>query len=779
LQAGGIVGALGFLSACGSGDAATDDGAARASTADAGVADTSGDDDGSNAPLVVGCSSFSRRFSPFFAVTASYRDAQALTQLSLYPLTRLGEIVYKGIEGETFGYNGAEYTYTGPANIEVTQNPDGSVDYDITLRDDLTFSDGEKLSIDDLIFSIYVRCDPAYDGSSELCSMPIEGMQEYRDGMDTFNNLIAAAGRSNTDFGLWTEGQQQAYWVAADDAALALAQEIVDRCGHDGLVEEDDVVASAARWGYELDSDATLDDFAAALMEAHENNVAAAIVAESAGSSIEDLFPTYSEYQMAVQTGRSASSIKGIQKTGEYSLRIHATRVDVDLIRQLRMEIAPMHYYGSAKLYDYDGDQFGFSKGDLSRVRSKSSKPMGAGPYKFAKYKSGVIRYKANELYYKGEPKVKSLRLREVRDADKLDGVARGSIDVTNPPYSKGVTQAIANYNGGYSVGDVITTSAFGDTGYAYIGINARNVCVGSDPGSEASKNLRRALATMLAAYRSAAIGSYYGDAAKVINFPANEVSWAAPHAGDPDYRVAYSVDVNGYDIYATNMDSEARYVAAKEAALRFFKAAGYTLADGVLIAAPEGAKLSYEVMVPATGSGDHPLLQLFSEAKNAFEEIGLTLVVNDLLDVAAVRAKLDAVQGEIWCATWGAAKGPSMAQTYFSDVANKDASGAKHNPDGGPAQGDANFEYCIADIELDALVEEASNSTDQEYRRMLYKACLEIIDDWACEIPVYQRQNATIFSTERVDVGTIAPDITSCYGWTSEIESIRMRSHA
>jgi peptide/nickel transport system substrate-binding protein len=61
----------------------------------------------------------------------------------------------------------------------------------------------------------------------------------------------------------------------------------------------------------------------------------------------------------------------------------------------------------------------------------------------------------------------------------------------------------------------------------------------------------------------------------------------------------------------------------------------------------------------------------------------------------------------------------------------------------------------------------------------MLYKACLEIIDDWACEIPVYQRQNATIFSTERVDVGTIAPDITSCYGWTSEIESIRMRSHA
>jgi peptide/nickel transport system substrate-binding protein len=53
-----------------------------------------------------------------------------------------------------------------------------------------------------------------------------------------------------------------------------------------------------------------------------------------------------------------------------------------------------------------------------------------------------------------------------------------------------------------------------------------------------------------------------------------------------------------------------------------------------------------------------------------------------------------------------------------------------------------------------------------------MYKACLDIIIDWACEIPVYQRQNAIIFSADRVDLDTVTPDITTFYGWMREIEN-------
>lgn len=45
----------------------------------------------------------------------------------------------KGIEGETRSYNGTDYTYNGPADMEVTENEDGTVYYDFTLRDDRSF----------------------------------------------------------------------------------------------------------------------------------------------------------------------------------------------------------------------------------------------------------------------------------------------------------------------------------------------------------------------------------------------------------------------------------------------------------------------------------------------------------------------------------------------------------------------------------------------------------------------------------------------------------------
>lgn len=37
------------------------------------------------------------------------------------------------------------------ADIVITENDDGSVTYDVTMRDDIVFSDGETANIDDVI----------------------------------------------------------------------------------------------------------------------------------------------------------------------------------------------------------------------------------------------------------------------------------------------------------------------------------------------------------------------------------------------------------------------------------------------------------------------------------------------------------------------------------------------------------------------------------------------------------------------------------------------------
>ena len=91
-------------------------------------------------------------------------EVVSLTQLGLLTIDRVGNPVLNGIEGETREYNGTDYTYYGPADIVVTENEDGSVYYDVTMRDDIVFSDGEPATIDDVIFGIYVYLDPTYGG---------------------------------------------------------------------------------------------------------------------------------------------------------------------------------------------------------------------------------------------------------------------------------------------------------------------------------------------------------------------------------------------------------------------------------------------------------------------------------------------------------------------------------------------------------------------------------------------------------------------------------------
>ena len=185
-------------------------------------------------PLVVGYSPFSSKFSPFFAETAYDVDVYEMTAVPLLNGDRTGAIIMKGIEGETVEYNGTAYTYTGIADATITENADGTVFYDFVLRDDVTFSDGEPLTVDDVIFSIYVYCDPAYDGSSTLFAQPIEGMEAYRSGMSIKWNLIFNDGPekslAGSAEGYYTAEEAAAFWEAFGRAGEAFAQEIVDYC---------------------------------------------------------------------------------------------------------------------------------------------------------------------------------------------------------------------------------------------------------------------------------------------------------------------------------------------------------------------------------------------------------------------------------------------------------------------------------------------------------------------------------------------------------------------
>lgn len=719
--------------------------------------------------LVVGYSPFSEKFSPFFAKTAYDQDAYTMTQVGLIGNDRAGNLILKGIEGETVDYNGKDYFYDGIADTDIVQNDDGTVDYNIKIRDDIVFSDGTPMTIDDVIFNMYVLSDPTYDGSSTFYAVPIEGMAEYRAGMELLSNMIVAAGPDNTDFTYWTEDEQKAYWDAFWAAGEVFAQEIADYCKNYGATN---VSEGAALWGFEgLAADATAADFFKAIVDKYGYDVSdSGINAETAGSAITDLINAQlgdkaDAYAKGISTGESAANIAGIKKTGDYSMTVHCTKFEATAIYQLGVSVAPMHYYGDASLYDYDNNSFGFPKGDLSLIRSKTTHPMGAGPYVFEQYENGVITYHANELYYKGTPKTQYLLFQEGSDGDKLAGVVSGQFDVTDPSFSQSTVDSIKEYNGGELTGSVITTDTVDNLGYGYIGICAATVNVGGDKASDASKDLRKAFATLFSVYRDTVINSYYGERASVIQYPISNTSWAAPRPADEGYEIAYSKSVEGNPLYTEDMSEEQKYDAALAAAVGYLKAAGFTYdeAAGKFTAAPDGASLVYEVMIPADGIGDHPAYGILTNAKEALAKIGITLEITDLTNSSDLWTALESGNCQMWAAAWGATIDPDMYQVYHSS-----------NIYGLPGSTESNH-YSIQDAKLDELIMAARESADQSYRKATYKQCLDIILDWGVEIPTYQRQNAVIFSTERVNMETMTPDITTFYGWFSEIENIEV----
>ena len=740
---------LSMLAGCGSSaSSAASSEAASTATAEATTSTTS---DGT---LVLAETGFEGKFSPFFAASAADQDVIDLTQLGLLGADRKGEMILNGIEGETREYNGTDYTYYGTSDCVVTENDDGTVTYDIKLRDDLKFSDGEPVTIDDVIFSMYVFLDPTYDGSVTMYSTPIVGLEEYRSSMTTLSKLIAEAGEDNTDNTYFTADQQKAFWDAVNEGGVAFAQEIVDYMMANGAT---DVTSAAAGWGFELPDGATAKDFFLAIGAQYDWNFSA-MEAETAGSALSDLIPeeVYAYSTTGVTTGEDVPNVAGIVKTGDYSMTLTTSELSTTMIYQLQMPIAPLHYYGDTALYDYDNNSFGFPKGDLSSVRSKTSAPLGGGMFTFNKYSDGVVYLDANPDYFDGAPKIAHINMKETQEADKITGVQAGTIDISDPSYSLEVADQIADINGTEGEdGPVITTRLKDYRGYGYIALSAAKVNVGGDPASEASKDLRKAIMTVIAAYRDEGIDSYYGDTASVINYPISNTSWAAPSVTDDGYQIAYSTDVDGNEIYTSDMKSEDKYAAALQAALGYFEAAGYTVANGQVTAAPAGAKMEYQVNIGADGNGDHPSFQTLTNAAAALKTIGFTLTVNDMANTSDLFASYQSGAAEGWVAAWQSTNDPDMYQLYHSS-------------------GSTNY-YAINDADLDELIMAARQTTDQEARKAMYKEAMEIILDWGVELPVYQRSEATIFSTERVNIDTIAKDQTPYWTYKSELNDTEL----
>lgn len=733
-------------------------------------------------PLVVGYNGFSEKFSPFFYETSYDADVVRMTQVNLLTSDRTGEIVYDSINGETIPYNGSNYTYEGISDIEVNYDEESDItSYTIKLRDDVLFSDGEELTIDDLIFTYYVLADPSYDGNQTFFSTPIIGLINYRKNNTEAENTNISTEEIEKE--LSEPGESTITGINESIIAPTLTDElewvkgVYEDEAYASYTEEYPVAKDLFAYFYSLDDkyDSSAREEADVLKDiiVQYNGNYKALGEAYAGDENYFLDEAQAIANESVLNNKLASggeevpNIEGIKKVSDYELVVQTNGFDATAILKIcDVFIAPLHYYGNEDMYDYQSSQFGFTRGDLSGVKSKTTVPMGAGPYKFVKYDNKIVSFEANENYYKGIPVTTNVQFKETQESDKISGVGTGTIDISYPSGSVAGFEEIASYNSnGEITGDVITTNTVDHMGYGYIGMNAKTMSVNGEPSSEASKNLRKAFATVFSVYRDVTIDSYYGDFASVINYTVSNTSWAAPQKSDEGYQVAYSIDVNGNPIYTGDMTAEEKYQAALKAAIEYFVASGYTYDETKeqLTKAPEGAKLEYEVIIPAGGSGDHPTFALLTKAKEVLAGIGMTLTIHDPSDSNVLWNKIDEGSQEIWVAAWSASVDPDLYQVYYSE--NSIGLGGT----------ESNY-FAVTDKELNQLIMEARTSSDTSYRKVIYKTCYDIILDWAVEVPVYQRQNCVIVSTERINPDTITSDNTAYWDWMNEVEKIEKK---
>ncbi len=130
-------------------------------------------------PLTFAVGALDGNFNPFFYTSANDGSVISMTQISMMTTDSDGNLVC----GEDYATVSLAYKLTMyKANGEVTASGDndGYSEYEFVIKNGIKFSDGEDLTIEDVLFNLYVYLDPLYTGSSTIYSTDIQGLKAYQ-----------------------------------------------------------------------------------------------------------------------------------------------------------------------------------------------------------------------------------------------------------------------------------------------------------------------------------------------------------------------------------------------------------------------------------------------------------------------------------------------------------------------------------------------------------------------------------------------------------------------
>lgn len=122
--------------------------------------------------LVIMTDALDGLFNPFYSTTGPDATIVSMTQVSMLTTGYVnGEATVAFGDEEAVAVKDMDYSYD--ANTDKTT-------YNFVIKNGIQYSDGHPLTIEDVLFNMYVYLDPVYAGSSTMYSTDIVGLADYR-----------------------------------------------------------------------------------------------------------------------------------------------------------------------------------------------------------------------------------------------------------------------------------------------------------------------------------------------------------------------------------------------------------------------------------------------------------------------------------------------------------------------------------------------------------------------------------------------------------------------
>lgn len=130
-------------------------------------------------PVTFSISPLDGTFNPFFTTSATDSTIAHFTQVAMLSTSNEGQVAC----GEDEPTVALDYKITSYDSNDNPVSGGSAVDhttYEFVIKNGMKFSDGVDLTIDDVLFNLYVYLDPMYSGSSTIYSVDIQGLKAYR-----------------------------------------------------------------------------------------------------------------------------------------------------------------------------------------------------------------------------------------------------------------------------------------------------------------------------------------------------------------------------------------------------------------------------------------------------------------------------------------------------------------------------------------------------------------------------------------------------------------------